>query len=273
MTLVYCFINGVPDRCLPAADRGLAYGHGVFETLRLCDGRFPLWDQHLRRLAEGARRLHIGLDVALLDHCVATSLAEFPASGVVKIILTAGVGTRGYRHLATASPNLLIQYFELPIVASEVVLQPCGYRLPDNPGLAGIKHLNRLDQVLAASELTADCDGLLLDNNDRVIEALSSNVFVRRGERWLTPDLSRSGVAGVMRNHLLSHVLPGLDLPSAVADIGLDEVASADEVLICNAISGIRPVAAIRGVGHWERGAGVQMLRQELVRQLPCFAA
>ena len=281
MRAVSGFINGVSEASLSPFDRGLSYGHGLFETLRLHQGGLPLWDQHLRRLTAGADKLFIPFDAALLQGFVDQSLAHFPANGIVKITLTAGEGARGYRYQPARS-NYLVQYFDLPSPPlsspASVVLQPCVYRLPDNPRLAGIKHLNRLDQVLAASELADACDGLLLDTQDRVIEALGSNLFMLRDGRWLTPDLTRAGVAGVMRGYLQAEVFPGRGVEVVIADITLADVAAAEEVFICNAVMGIRPVHEIRGVAVWDLanwGVGSQTLalRAELSRQLPCFVA
>lgn len=273
MTAATGFINGVPEASLSPADRGLCYGHGLFETLRLHNGSFPLWTAHWRRMASGADKLQIPFDASTLERFVDQSLAHFPADGVVKIILTAGVGARGYRYRGDTSPTYLIQYFGLAPMSAPVILQPCAYRLPDNRHLAGIKHLNRLDQVLAASELDEGCDGLLLDGRDRVIEALSSNVFVRRHDGWCTPALTHAGVAGVMRGYLQKEVFPRLHLEVTIAEITLDEVAAAAEVFICNAVTGMRVVREIRGIGSWQAGSQTLALRDELARQLPCFAA
>lgn len=272
------FINGEPGTYTSVADRGFRYGHGVFETMRLHNRHLPLWHYHKRRLQEGARVLRIPLDLKLLDTYLAQALASFPPGAVVRLTVTAVAEGRGYRCVDKLAAQYVVQCFALPSPDSRpITLQPCRYRLPDNPTLAGLKHLNRLDQVLAALELdehmAEGVDGLLLDARNNIVEALSSNVFVFSAGRWLTPDLKRCGVAGVMRHYLIDMLegLPGE--PVAVADVSADSLVNAQEIFICNSVVGIRPVSKVVGAGEWPAG-GVETRRvqDELSRRMPCFA-
>lgn len=279
MTEHISFINGELGTGVPLTDRGFQYGHGVFETMRLHDRHLPLWHYHKRRLQEGARVLRIPLDLKLLDAYLAQALASFPAGAIVRLTVTAVAEGRGYRRVGKLAAQYVVQCFPLPPPDSgPLTLQPCRYRLSDNPTLAGLKHLNRLDQVLAALELdehlTEGMDGLLLDTRNNIVEALSSNVFVFATGRWLTPDLKRCGVAGVMRHYLIDMLegLPGG--PVAVANISADSLLSAQEIFICNSVVGIRPVTRIVGTGEWPAG-GVETRRvqDELSRRMSCFAS
>ena len=277
------FIDGEAAESVLASDRGLLYGHGLFETMRLSGSELPLLDLHLARLEAGARVLSIACDLTTLKSQLDFILPGLPAEGLLKLILTAGDGLRGYRYhsvVRESKPRCLIQYFPLDDGASEVRLSLCQYRLPDNPRLAGIKHLNRLDQVMAAAELPQDSDGLLLDQAGHVIEALSSNLFVLYRGQWLTPSLQRSGVAGVMRQLLMERVMPALGLTPLSQDFGLEILQTAEEVFICNAVRGITSVTEISGLAQTlfsavrtPSGESTQttVIKAELGRQYPCF--
>lgn len=270
------FINGTASDCLTTLDRGFSYGHGVFETMRLFNGQLPLWQLHLERLQVGLQRLGISLAVKPLSAELTSLLAEMPPQGIVKLTVTAGVGPRGYRAVATATPTVIVHWYPPPQITASVRLCQCRYRLPVNPVLAGIKHLNRLDQVLASMELEGDEQGLLLDVDDNLIEAISHNIFIRIGDRWLTPALDRCGVAGVMRRFLMETLFPAAGLEVEETCIPLRLVPEAGEIFICNAVSGLLPVAEIRGLLTWKPDAGIQpqsaLLQTTLEEILPCFA-
>jgi len=267
------FVNGAPCAELDVRDRGLAYGHGAFETMRLQGGQLPLWGYHLARLNHGLGRLGIDLDGERLRLALDTALANFPPQGVVKLTVTAGVGERGYRMSGHPLPTLLIQWFPPPGPREVVKLQVCRYALPHNHRLAGIKHLNRLDQVLAAAELDPGCQGLLLDCRGNVIEALSHNIFLRHRGWWLTPDLSLCGVAGVLRAVLLEEIMPALGLTVEIARVSLEQLFAAEEVFICNSVTGIQAVAAVDDSATWSNHAQTQSVGARLEEAYPCFAA
>ncbi len=271
------FVDGKPQASLSLNDRGLNYGHGLFETMRLSAGQLPLWHYHRQRLCIGADRLGIALDSSRLDTYLQQALDAFPADGMLKLLLTAGLGPRGYRQQSQAS-SYVLQYFPLPPVANPAALrlQRCQYALPHNAQLAGIKHLNRLDQVLAAAELKDGFDGLLLDVDGNVVEALSSNIFLFDGQNWLTPELNLCGVAGVMRRLLCEEIIPSLGQQVVVQPLALTSLVNACEVFVCNAVRGIQPVCELEGLARWplqSNGAETAKIIAQLTQTYPCFTA
>ena len=271
------FVDGKPQASLSLNDRGLNYGHGLFETMRLSAGQLPLWHYHCQRLGIGADRLGIALDLPRLETYLQQACDAFPADGMFKLLLTAGLGPRGYRQQSQAS-SYVLQYFPLPPAAkpAAVRLQRCQYALPHNAQLAGIKHLNRLDQVLAAAELKDGFDGLLLDVEGNVIEALSSNIFLFDGQNWLTPELNLCGVAGVMRRLLCEEIIPGLGQQVIVKPVALSSLVNAPEVFVCNSVRGIQPVRELEGLARWSlepSGSETAKVIAQLTQTYPCFTA
>lgn len=269
-----CFVDGKPQLAISLDDRGFIYGHGVFETMRCADADVPLWHYHRQRLLEGAEKLCIGVNVEQLENYREQALAAFPREGMLKLILTAGAGPRGYRN-QRGEASYIFQYLPLRPASSvdqfSLCLQLCEYRLPHNRRLAGIKHLNRLDQVMAAAELDDGFDGLLMDVDGYIIEGLSSNLFLYDGRRWLTPDLQLCGVAGVMRRLLCEEILPALSHSVTVAQLDLGSLLKAEEVFVCNAITGPRAVLALRDQAHWLPGLETRKIIDHLRRAYPCF--
>lgn len=264
-------VNGRIADVVSVRDRGLHYGHGLFETMRLSGGSLPLWPWHRARLLRDAPVLGLALDPALVEDELAAALRQWPAEGVVKLLVTAGDGGEGYRP-ADNPPTRILGYRPLPAQRPPLWLNPCTYRLPCNPALAGVKHLNRLDQVLAARDLPQGHDGLLLDTSDRVVEALAGNLFLKTAAGWRTPALRDAGVLGVMRQLLLTELLPGLGEPVAEAEIALAELADAQAVLVCNAVRGVEPVAGIEGWNLHLDAAAIGPVRLALASRWPCFA-
>ncbi len=272
MTDLPVFVNGAADGTVNPADRGLHYGHGLFETMRLCGGTLPLWDWHWSRLCRGTAALGIPLDRETVWNDVRRACSQWPADGVIKLMITAGSGGMAYRH--DGGPcNRYLFYRPLPERRDLMHLRVCDYRLPVNPRLAGLKHLNRLDQVLAANELPPDRDGLLLDTEGRVIEGLAGNLFLRTADGWLTPDVGGAGVRGVMRDYLLAEIFPALGLAVRETGVALSQVHAAQELFLCNAVRGIQAVTAIDGSDHPLAADEIRRIKTELARRLPCFAA
>ncbi len=241
-------VNGKPADSVSAADRGLNYGDGLFETLAVAAGKPRLWDLHLARLHEGCRRLAIPPpkpDLLLQEsHAVAGTIGD----GVLKLILTRGAAGRGYKPPAQAQPTRILAAHSAPLFPSSywsegIRVRFCCTALGENPALAGIKHLNRLEQVLARLEWddTDVVEGLMRDRAGRVIEATACNLFLLRDGELLTPDLSRCGVAGVMRAFLLE-TARAEGLEPRIADIDRADVLAADAVFLTNALVGIWPV-------------------------------
>ena len=277
MVTTSSFVDGKPQASLSLNDRGLNYGHGLFETMRLFSGQLPLWRYHCQRLVMGAERLGIAHDSSRLERYLHQAREAFPTDGMLKLLLTAGVGTRGYRQ-QIPSASYALQYFPLPAVPRlrALHLQLCDYALPHNAQLAGIKHLNRLDQVLAAGELKEGYEGLLLDVDSNVVEALSSNIFLFDGQNWLTPELQLCGVAGVMRRLLCEEIMPSLGHQVLVKPLALTSLLSASEVFVCNAVRGIQPVCELEGLARWTlefSGSETEKVITQLTQTYPCFSA
>ncbi len=241
-------INGEVTTKISAADRGLLYGDGLFETIAVIAGRASLWTYHMERLSEGCRSLGIPPpDESLLFKEVGSLISGLDR-GVIKIIITRGSGGRGYRPSAEALPNRIITLHSWPAYPAVwfkegIALRLCNIRLSSNPMLAGIKHLNRLEQVLARQEWSDPeiYEGLMLDGEERVIEATQSNIFLLQEGKIITPDLSCSGVAGVARR-LVIESAKILNIPLKIKAVTLQQLRDADALFLTNAITGILPV-------------------------------
>ncbi|WP_339485460.1 aminodeoxychorismate lyase [Pseudomonas sp. EL_65y_Pfl2_R95] len=265
------WIDGRPEELLSIKDRGLAYGDGLFETVAVTAGAPVLLERHLSRLAQSCAQLKIELDHAL----VRTELLTFCAAlgdGVAKLIITRGDGLRGYAPPPAAQPRRILQSSATPAYAPEnaeqgVRLFACATRLAEQPLLAGMKHLNRLEQVLARAEWNdpLHAEGLMCDVSGRVVEGVYSNIFMVRDEQLFTPDLSRCGVAGVMRAELLEAAAK-LSIPCRVTDISFDELRRADEVFVCNSVYGVWPVLELLD-SRWLAGPMTRKL-QTIARDL-----
>jgi len=265
------WVDGQPADALSLKDRGLAYGDGLFETIAVRGGQPILLDRHLTRLAEGCSRLAIAADI---DR-VRTELRAYAAAmgeGVLKLLLTRGDGLRGYAPDPAAQGRRILQGnppAAYPAVHGEqgVRLFPCATRLSNQPLLAGLKHLNRLEQVLARAEWRdgEHAEGLMLDQAGRVIEGVFSNLFLVRDGVLITPDLKRCGVAGVMRAELLFQA-ESLAIPTQITDVSLEQLQWADEVFICNSVYGVWPVRAYAALS-WPVGPLTRKL-QTIARAL-----
>jgi len=265
------WIDGRPAAELSLGDRGLAYGDGLFETIAVRGGRAWLLPRHLARLGEGLRRLAIDLDLAAVEAELQAFFAEL-GEGVAKLMITRGEGLRGYAAPQPASPRRILLGNPLPAYSAAnaeqgVRLFPCSTRLAEQPLLAGLKHLNRLEQVLARSEWqdAAFAEGLMRDASGRVIEGVFSNLFLVKDDVLLTADLSRCGVAGVMRAEVLEQATR-LGIPCEVRDIAHDELLAADEVFVCNSLYGIWPVRELQD-SVWPAGPLTRKL-QAIIRSL-----
>jgi len=239
-------VNGVAGGSIAADDRGLSYGDGLFETVLVVDGRAPLWSRHMARLAEGCARLLLPEpDAEQLARETARAGADL-ARAVVRITLTRGAGPRGYAIPDSAHATRIVAAAPAPKTSADwyhrgIRVRECVLRLSEQPLLAGIKHLNRLEQVLARAEWTdADVvEGILRDFGARVIGATAANLFAVIGGRLVTPALDRCGVAGVARAEVLAR------RECEVRDLTMEELMQADEVFLTNSVRGILPVTAL----------------------------
>ncbi len=251
-----CLVNGQHSATVPVDDRGLHYGDGLFETVAVVDGRPRRWQRHLRRLQWGCARLGIPYpgDEVLQQEAVmlcAASTAEAERS-VLKIMLSRGGGAQAYRPLGDASATRILCRRPWPLrdpALSEtgIRMRVCSTRLAQQPQLAGLKHLNRLEQVLARREwLTGYIDediqeGLMLDADEQVIEGTMTNLFIVRDGQLLTPKLTSSGVAGVMRAQVMEYSAEQ-GIHCQETSLSLADVRAADEVFVTNSLIELWPV-------------------------------
>lgn len=246
-------INGKTETRIEATDRGLQFGDGLFETIAIKNGEPCLWQRHMERLLSGCSRLGIEPpDAGQLHEEVIREIGE-ARQGVIKVIITRGPGQRGYRPQAHNAPTRIISLSKAPVFPEQVyqrgiMARLCATRLGWNPALAGLKHLNRLEQVLARAEWNDPSiqEGLMMDAADHVIEGTTSNLFVVRDEKLYTPDLSRCGVAGVMQG-LVIEVADELDIPVTITDISLQDLWVADGLFVTNSLIGIWPIRELSG--------------------------
>lgn len=258
------FRDGRPCTLISADDRGLQYGDGLFETVAVRDGAPRLWDYHVERLRNGAARLGLPAPAeavlrselqAALEHAQANR-----ARCVAKILFTAGQGPRGYRRAGSAPATLLTGIADARRLPDSwhrdgVVLRLCNTRLAAQPQLAGMKTLNRLEQTLARNEWSDESvfEGITLDADGRVICGTMSNVFLISGQALVTPAITRCGVSGVMRRHVLE-LLDRAQIDCQVRDVETTELWAADGVFISNSQFGI--LSARRCGRHaWQPGS------------------
>ena len=249
-------INGQAESSIAVTDRGLQYGDGLFETLAVIDGQFPLWERHMRRLKSGCEKLSLNCpdEELLLKEATALvcDISRNKIKSVLKIIISRGIGERGYFYSDNSPTRIMIcsAWPEYPLENWQkgIRIHVCSTRLAQQPALAGIKHLNRLEQVIARNEWQdkAMDEGIMLDQDDDVIEGTFSNLFLVNNGCLQTPDLSLSGVAGVMRDYIMEQA-ENLDIKTETKKIKLDDVLGADEVFVCNSLIGIWPVVNIQG--------------------------
>jgi 4-amino-4-deoxychorismate lyase len=231
-------------------DRGLNYGDGVFETMRVRRRAIRLLDYHMERLGEGCRRLAIsGPNPLRLRNELARIAARRPEA-VLKLIVTRGIGGRGYRPTGRERCTRVISLHSLPRTAltqSPVRVRLCAMRLGMNEALGGLKTLNRLESVLARAEWSDPrvWEGLMRDSDDNIVCGTMSNIFIKRGSSLLTPKLDRCGVAGVMRRWVLEQA-GALQLRADEVRLSWEDLSGADEAFMTNAVVGIVPLAVIQ---------------------------
>ncbi len=247
-------INGHRQDQLSAHDRGLHFGDGVFETVAIEDGRALCLDRHLARLAHGCARLAIPAPEAATLEEECARVCDGAGRAVLKLVITRGASGRGYAPDKRVSATRVVARYPWPSYPADarsggVAVRICATGLGRNPRLAGVKHLNRLEQVLARTEEDpAGCDeGIMLDDRGRVVAGVMSNVFVRRDGCLCTPDLSECGVAGIMRALVLEAAQQVTGREPQVAALTVDELSTAEECFVTNSLIGIWPIKAVDG--------------------------
>ena len=243
------WVNGVAGRQIDSSDRGFHYGDGLFETMRVRAGRIRLLEYHLERLYEGCRRMSIPAPRPPSLRRDLKLRAKPHADAVLKLILTRGPGTRGYRPSGRERCTCVISLSAPPPAAVSQIsqrLRICTTPVGSNPALAGLKTLNRLDSVLARSEWRDEriWEGLMRDIDGDLVCGTMSNLFVMRGSSLTTPVLGRSGIAGVMRRWVLEQA-PNLNLRPREARLTVQHLQDATEVFMTNAVAGIVSVGVV----------------------------
>jgi 4-amino-4-deoxychorismate lyase len=245
---VQSLINGQRAERISIRDRGFQYGDGCFETVRVLSNKPILWSAHLKRLKNACKTLQLSVNFELLKSEITQLLQDNKTADVIlKITVTRGEGGRGYTPPEHANCTRIIQLIDYVAAdtrtGARVVV--CQHRLSSNSLLGGIKHLNRLDQVIASAQIPADFDeGLCLDEQGSVIEGCRSNLLLAIDNQLVTPDLGKSGVEGVMLNYLIDK-FQTLDTRVLRKTISLRELKTAGEIFLCNSVFGIWPVAEI----------------------------
>lgn len=260
-------INGQPASELAVLDRGFMYGDGVFRTLRVETGKPLWWDEQIARLHADAG--HLNIPVPALTAWLADAQNLPVADGILRLTLSRGVGPRGYRLPETPVPTRVVQFFPgvLPArtEAAGINLRVCDLRLAEQPRLAGIKHLNRLEQVLARGEWNDPgiAEGLLGDVSGCLVSGVASNVFLIQGRRLLTPRLERCGVLGAMRARVIQRA-PSLGYQVEEVDVHLDALARVEGLLLTNSVFGLRWAAHLQGPATrtWRKPADFAALQE-----------
>lgn len=254
--MLITLVDGVPDAGVPADDRGLAYGDGVFRTMAMRDGRVCRWPRHYAKLASDCAALGIRPPAAEVLLGDIQAVAARAADCSLRITVTRGSGGRGYAVPEQPRYRRIVCADRLPDYPEEwasrgITARWCRLQLAEQSALAGIKHLNRLENVLARAEWNdpAVAEGLLQDPAGNVIEGTRCNVFLVEGGALVTPDLSRCGVAGVTRELVLESAAHH-GLRCSVETVSRRRLESADEVLLVNSLIGVWPVAAL-GPRQW----------------------
>lgn len=262
-------VNGLPSEHVRVFDRGLAYGDGVFRTLLVRAGHPLCWPRHYDKLHADCAALGI---VCPPEDILAAEMVQLTAGTpdcVLKVTITRGEGQRGYAIPEHMEPTRILMTSPIPqypesYLTEGVRLHLCSTRLAIQPLLAGIKHLNRLENVLARREWNDSgiAEGLMLDTSENAIEGTMSNLFLLQGKTLHTPDLGRCGVAGVQRERIMG--LAGrLGMTIRVNDLSLARIYDADEVVLCNSVIGAWQVKELAGK-TWQPGKLAAHLRSLL---------
>jgi 4-amino-4-deoxychorismate lyase len=263
-------VDGRPAAAVSPLDRGLHYGDGLFETIACVGGRPRFLSLHLERLLRGCRRLGLAAPGNVELRRELLGIAALTDRAVVKLLLTRGPATaRGYGVSGNEkTTRLALRYrweADDPRLAEQGVrVRTAALRLAENPPLAGLKHLNRLEQVLARREWSDPqiAEALMFSSGGRLVSGVMSNVFLVEAGKLRTPQLDRCGVAGVMRQVVLREAAH-LGIATEEVALGSEDLARTRELFLTNALIGVRPVSAVDG-----RACEVGQVTRELQRRL-----
>lgn len=264
-------LNGKENDEIAISDRGLQYGDGLFETIEVLEGKPVFLNQHLQRLTQGCQRLLIPCpDIDLLIQ-ESYQLSSHYSHAVLKLTVTRGSGGRGYRQPEIIQATRLVAIHPYPDYPVNFAMQGitarfCHTQLGLNPQLAGIKHLNRLEQVLARAEWNTDefQEGLMCDINGLVIEGTMSNLFLVKNNRLYTPSLKQTGIKGIIRE-IIIQIAEQLRIPLIEKHISQTELYSADALFVTNSVIGIWSIKQLEHQ-HYLKSALIEQLQTFLSR-------
>jgi len=242
-----CFKNAQQVNQIDLLDRAFHYGDGCFTTARIRNNRIELQERHLSRLHISSQKMQLQADLNLIDATL-EQLRELTSSlnGTLKIILSRGIGQRGYS-LPDHPADVWLYYYPQMLhehhfeqIESGVLNTALGLCMPQ---LVGLKTLNRLEQVMLKQE--ADQQGwgeaLVCDVQGEIVEGVSSNCFLRINNTWITPELRYNGVTGVMRAEILERMLQQ-GILCEQRSLDLNEISSIQSLFFCNALSPMKIV-------------------------------
>lgn len=265
---IKAWLDGTPltdGTGVPFTNRGLHYGDGVFETMLLENGAIRRLEAHLERARLGCERLRIqppAQDTLIGD---VKCFADVAGRAIVKLLLVRSGMSRGYRPAPASVASRLWLLYPWSDAPRTLRLQWCTTRWSRNPLLAGLKHLNRLEQVLAQAELAADVDeGIMLDTAGELVSVTSGNLFVVRSGTLRTPALQQCGVRGVFRTQVIA-VARAMGIPVEEGVLWPADLEAADEAFVTNAVRGIRPIVQL-GERNFPIGAMTQRLQRALAQ-------
>ena len=248
-------IDGQPSDQISILDRGLMYGGGLFETVRIVCSQPALWALHWQRLEAGLTRLNFSFNAEALQQSLLSDIERLLlvaqlTEAILKITITRGIGQRGYRYTADAPLTRIVTVFPATdveaLARTGIKVRLCSLRLARSEALAGLKHLNRMEQVIARNEWNDPdyYEGILNDTAGNMICGTMSNLFLVKERVLLTADVSGCGIAGTRRRWLLENA-NGLGLEARVGILNPEDLSSADEVFFCNALIGILPAVEV----------------------------
>lgn len=245
----FCLVNGVQQNQIDIENRGLAYGDGLFTTAKILDGKVQYLSSHVQRLLVGCGKLALCVpnEIELTEQL--SQVAKQYNLAVLKVIITAGSGGRGYARSTVPTNEFIIMVHDYPMHYDELAIEGITLgnskqKMGISPMLSGLKHLNRLEQVLLRQELsnTKEDDLVVTNINNEVIEATSANLFFWLDGKLCTPDVTSSGVNGIMRQTILQKYPDTL-----IKKVTFAELASSPAIFICNCVMGVMPVKHYNG--------------------------
>lgn len=278
-------INGVAADYLSINDRSIHYGDGLFETILCADGMLHYWQQHFHRLQVSAQRLRISCpeESVLLSDIKQLVDQNDPAQAcVIKIILSRGADERGYRFTKNVTAKRIVLLSELDSDHSSILSRTllsgelfiCEHQASINENLAGMKHLNRLENVMARNEWHDKSgkiiDGLMFNADHHVIEGTMSNLFGVKDRELFTPALDRSGVQGVMRDEVIS-LADKHFLAVSVADMRVDDLYAMDELFITNSLIGMKRVTKLGDTSYKDHAVS-ELLFKKMINSKEDYA-